>query len=209
MSRRPHPRPLAGRARRDGLGGRQRLAFALNDSPLGLAAWLMDKWRDWSDCDGDLERRFSKDQLLTTVMLYWVTQTSGSSFRIYRDWALGGGSRPEAWQDRDEEVTGVERPLPPGERIPVPTAVAMWEAGYPREWAERAYDDLRRFTDMPRGGHFAAMEEPQLLAEDIRDCADSRHVHEPTEIFPFPGARGRLTECAVPVEAESGAARTP
>jgi pimeloyl-ACP methyl ester carboxylesterase len=146
----------------------QTLAFALNDSPVGLAAWILDKWRDWSDCDGELERRFSKDQLLTTVMLYWVTQTIGSSFRIYRDWALGSGSRPEAWQDRDEVVTGVERPLPPGKRIAVPAALAMWEARYPREWAERAYGDLRRFTDMPRGGHFAAMEEPQLLAEDIR-----------------------------------------
>jgi pimeloyl-ACP methyl ester carboxylesterase len=146
----------------------QTLAFALGDSPVGLAAWILDRWWDWSDCDGDLERRFTKDELLTTVMLYWVTGTIGTSFRVYRDWALGAGSRPEAWEGRDEVVTGVERPLPPGERIEVPAAVALWEARYPREWAQRAYGDLRRFTEMPRGGHFPAMEEPELLVEDIR-----------------------------------------
>jgi pimeloyl-ACP methyl ester carboxylesterase len=146
----------------------QTLAFALEDSPVGLAAWILDRWWAWSDCAGDLERRFTKDQLLTTVMLYWVTRTIGSSFRPYRDWALGSSSRPEAWGDREEVVEGVERPLPAGARIEPPAAVAIWEARYPREWAERAYGDLRRFTDMPRGGHFAAMEEPVLLIEDIR-----------------------------------------
>jgi pimeloyl-ACP methyl ester carboxylesterase len=146
----------------------QTLAFALSDSPVGLAAWILDRWRDWSDCDGDLERRFTKEQLLTTVMLYWVTGTIGTSFRLYRDWALGSGSRPEAWHGREEVVAGVERPLPAGERIEVPAAVALWEARYPREWAQRSYADLRRFTEMPRGGHFAAMEEPELLVEDIR-----------------------------------------
>jgi len=146
----------------------QTLAFALGDSPVGLAAWILDRWWDWSDCDGDLERRFTKDELLTTVMLYWVTGTIGTSFRVYRDWALGAGSRPEAWEGRVEVVMGVERPLPPGERIEVPAAVALWEARYPREWAQRAYGDLRRFTEMPRGGHFPAMEEAELLVEDIR-----------------------------------------
>ena len=146
----------------------QTLAFALSDSPVGLAAWILDRWWDWSDCDGDLERRFTKDQLLTTVMLYWVTGTIGTSFRLYRDWALGSGSRPETWQGRDGVVAGVERPFPAGERIQVPAAVALWEARYPREWAQRSYADLQRFTEMPRGGHFAAMEEPELLVEDIR-----------------------------------------
>jgi pimeloyl-ACP methyl ester carboxylesterase len=146
----------------------QTLAFALDDSPVGLAAWILDRWWDWSDCGGDLERCFTKDELLTTVMLYWVTQTIGTSFRVYRDWALGSGSRPEAWAGRDDVVRGVERPLPPGERIAAPAAVALWEARYPREWAARSYADLRRFTEMPRGGHFAAMEQPDLLVEDIR-----------------------------------------
>ncbi|MDQ4030216.1 MAG: epoxide hydrolase 1, partial [Actinomycetota bacterium] len=67
-----------------------RLAVGLNDSPAGLAAWIVWFWREWSDCDGDVERRFTKDELLTTVTLYWATQTIGSSFRGYRDWALGG-----------------------------------------------------------------------------------------------------------------------
>jgi pimeloyl-ACP methyl ester carboxylesterase len=146
----------------------QTLAFALADSPVGLAAWIFDRWWDWSDCGGELERRFTKDKLLTTVMLYWLTGTIGTSFGVYRDWALGAGSRPEAWEGRDEVVAGVERPLPPGEQIAVPAAVALWEARYPREWAQRAYADLRRFTEMPRGGHFPAMEEPGLLVEDIR-----------------------------------------
>jgi pimeloyl-ACP methyl ester carboxylesterase len=135
----------------------QTLAYGLADSPVGLAAWIVDKWWEWSDCDGDPERRFTKDQLLTTVMLYWVTGTIGSSFQVYRDWALGMTDRPETWQGRDRDwvPAGVEpRPLPVGERIGVPTAVALFRERWPREWAERVYGDLRRFTQMPRGGHF-------------------------------------------------------
>jgi pimeloyl-ACP methyl ester carboxylesterase len=150
----------------------QTVAYGLADSPVGLAAWILDKWREWSDCDGDPERRFTKDQLLTTVTLYWATQTIGSSFRIYRDWALGMQDRPETWQDRERSwvPAGVEpRPLPPGEQIQVPTAVALFRERWPKEWAERVYGDLRRFTEMPRGGHFPAMEEPELLAEDLRE----------------------------------------
>jgi pimeloyl-ACP methyl ester carboxylesterase len=147
----------------------QTLAYALHDSPIGLAAWILDKWRDWSDCHGDLLSRFTQDQLLTTVTLFWVTETIGSSFAIYRDWALGAGSRPEAWQHRDDVPTGVERPFPEGERITVPAAVLRREAAYPREWAERSYADLRRSGALPRGGHFVAMEEPALLAADIRE----------------------------------------
>jgi pimeloyl-ACP methyl ester carboxylesterase len=150
----------------------QTLAYGLADSPVGLAAWIVEKWRAWSDCDGEVERRFTKDQLLTTVMLYWVTQTIGSSFRFHRDWALGAASLPEALAealaDRVEVPAGVVRPLGRGERIQVPAAVALFDYRCPREWAERAYGDLRRFTDMPRGGHFTAMEEPELLAEDLR-----------------------------------------
>jgi pimeloyl-ACP methyl ester carboxylesterase len=146
----------------------QTLAYGLADSPVGLAAWIVEKWRAWSDCGGELERRFTKDQLLTTVMLYWVTGTIGSSFRFHREWALGAASLPQAWADRAEVPTGVVRPLGQGERIQVPAAVALFDYPCPREWAERAYGDLRRFTDVPRGGHFTAMEEPELLAEDLR-----------------------------------------
>jgi pimeloyl-ACP methyl ester carboxylesterase len=146
----------------------QTLAYGLADSPVGLAAWILEKWWAWSDCDGDVERRFTKDQLLTTVMLYWVTGTIGSSFRFHQEWALGAASLPEAWADRAEVPAGVVRPLGQGERIRVPAAVALFDYPCPREWAERAYGDLRRFTDMARGGHFSAMEEPELLAEDLR-----------------------------------------
>jgi hypothetical protein len=92
--------------------------------------------------------------------VYWVTGTIGSSFRFHRDWALGAASLPEALPealaDRVEVPAGVVRPLGRGERIQVPAAVALFDCRCPREWAERAYGDLRRFTDMPRGGHFSA-----------------------------------------------------
>jgi pimeloyl-ACP methyl ester carboxylesterase len=106
-------------------------------------------------------------------MLYWATGTISSSFRFHRDWALGAASLPGALAvalaDRTEVPAGVVRPLGRGERIGVPAAVALFDCHCPREWAERAYSDLRRFTDMPRGGHFTAMEEPELLAQDLRE----------------------------------------
>jgi pimeloyl-ACP methyl ester carboxylesterase len=148
-------------------------SYALNDSPAGLAAWIVEKFRAWSDCEGDIERRFSKDELLTNLTIYWATETIGSSFRVYRDWALGAESNPYAWEGREEVPRGVaSKPLAPNERIGVPSAVTLFPAdppaGMPREWTERSYSDLRRFGRMPRGGHFPAMEEPELLAEDIR-----------------------------------------
>lgn len=151
----------------------QTLSYALNDSPVGLAAWIVEKFRAWSDCGGEVEKRFSRDELLTTVTIYWLTGTIGSSFRVYRDWALGAESNPHAWEGREEVPRGgASKPLARGERIEAPSAVALFPAdppsGMPREWAERSYSDLRRFTRMPRGGHFPAMEEPELLAEDIR-----------------------------------------
>ena len=130
----------------------QTLAYALTDSPVGLAAWIVEKFRAWSDCDGDVERRFSKDVLLTNVMIYWLTGAIGSSFWPY-------------WQLR-------HRPWWPSatERVPVPTAYAAFPREIlrpPRAWAERAYD-LRRWTAMSAGGHFAALEEPAALVNDIR-----------------------------------------
>jgi pimeloyl-ACP methyl ester carboxylesterase len=157
----------------------QTLAYGLNDSPAGLAAWIIEKFRTWSDCDGDVERRFSKDELRTTVMIYWLTETIGSSFCVYRDWALGAESNPYAWEGREEVPPGVaSRLLARNERIGVPSAVALFPAdppsGMPREWVERSYSNLRRFARMPRGGHFPAMEEPELLVEDIRFFRPSR-----------------------------------
>ncbi len=131
----------------------QTLAYGLNDSPTGLAAWIVEKYRTWSDCDGDVERRFTKDELLTTVTVYWVTESISSSTRMYKE-----NQRYDWTMERDE-------------KIEVPTGVAAFPAEIsrpPREWAERSYN-LQRWTQMPRGGHFAALEEPQILAEDIRD----------------------------------------
>ena len=129
----------------------QSLSFGLNDSPAGLAAWIIEKWRRWSDCEGDLERVYSKDELLTNITLYWVTQTIGSSLRLYRE-TFGTG------------------PMPPRyERIEVPTGVAAFKEDNrpPRELVEPHYD-LRRFTVMERGGHFPAMENPEDLVAEIR-----------------------------------------
>ena len=127
----------------------QTLSYALNDSPVGLAGWIVEKWRAWSDCDGDIERSYTKDELLTNVMIYWVTQTINSSVRLYRE------NRGEFGR------TG---------RIETPTAVAMFpkEISHPpRGLVERGYN-VQRWTEMPSGGHFAAMEEPGLLVEDVR-----------------------------------------
>ncbi len=130
----------------------QTLAYGLNDSPAGLAAWIVEKFRAWSDCDGNVERRFTKDELLTNATIYWVTETINSSVRLYY-----------------EELHN-PTPQKSGEASVVPTAVALFPKDLtraPREWAERTYN-VQRWTEMPRGGHFAAMEEPDLLVEDIR-----------------------------------------
>jgi microsomal epoxide hydrolase len=131
----------------------QTLAYGLTDSPVGLAAWIVEKFRTWSDCGGDIERRFSKDVLLTNVMLYWITGAINSSFWPY--WAR----RHDTW--------------PFNERTPVrvPTAYASFPKEIlhpPRAWVEKTYPDIRRWTTMPAGGHFAALEEPEALAADIR-----------------------------------------
>ena len=131
----------------------QTLSYSLNDSPVGLAAWIVEKYRTWSDCEGDIESRFTKDELLTTVTIYWVTESIGSSTRLYYE------SFNKPWT------------LKQGERIDVPVAVAAFphENTIPlREWAERSYN-VKHWTDMPSGGHFAALEEPDRLVQDIRE----------------------------------------
>jgi pimeloyl-ACP methyl ester carboxylesterase len=131
----------------------QTLSYGLNDSPAGLAAWIVEKYRTWSDCGGDVESRFTKDELLTTVMIYWVTQSIGSSTRLYYE------TNRKPWD------------LKQGERIEVPCGIASFpgENTVPlREWAERSYN-VQHWTDMPSGGHFAALEEPVNLVADIRD----------------------------------------
>ena len=130
------------------------LALALNDSPVGLCSWLVEKRRTWSDCDGDVEKRFSKDDLLTTVMIYWVTQTFGTSARFYYE------STHNPWQPSHNRMPVVEAPT-------ATTAFAGELVIPPRKWAERYYN-LKRFTPFPRGGHFAAAEEPQAIIDDVR-----------------------------------------
>ncbi|QBD74617.1 epoxide hydrolase [Ktedonosporobacter rubrisoli] len=130
----------------------QTLAYGLNDSPVGLAGWIVEKFQSLSDCDGELERSFSKDELLNNIMIYWVTETLNSSIRTYY------------------ENVHLPPPLQAGERIKVPAGVALFpkEANRPpREWGERSLQ-IERWTEMPRGGHFAALEEPELLAEEMR-----------------------------------------
>jgi pimeloyl-ACP methyl ester carboxylesterase len=130
----------------------QTLAYGLNDSPAGLAAWIVEKFRTWTDCNGDLESRISKDQLLTNIMIYWVTQTINSSTRLYYE------ARHHPWRPD------------PRNRPSTPTAAAIFPREIlkpPRSWAEQAFN-IVRWTRMPAGGHFAAMEEPKLLADDIR-----------------------------------------
>ena len=130
----------------------QTLSYGLNDSPVGLAAWIVEKYRTWSDCGGNVESRFTKDELLTTVTIYWVTQSIGSSAKLYYE------TNRKPWN------------LKQGERIEVPCGIASFpgENTVPlREWAERSYN-IQHWTDMPSGGHFAALEEPVNLVEDIR-----------------------------------------
>jgi microsomal epoxide hydrolase len=127
----------------------QTVAYALNDSPAGLAAWIVEKFRSWCDCGGNVEAKFTKDELLANITLYWVTQTIASSARIYYE---SMHARPSA------------------ERVAVPTACALFPMELqlpPRRWVEAQYN-LTRWTEMPRGGHFAAMEQPDLFVDDVR-----------------------------------------
>jgi microsomal epoxide hydrolase len=137
----------------------QTLADTLNDSPAGLAAWLAQFFQRWSDCDGDIEQQFTKDELLTYIMIYWVTGTIGSSFLPYHDVLHAGAPR---WiLEQLKKWVGSST---------VPTGFALFPKDLshpPRHWAERFFN-VQRWTVMPRGGHFAAHEQPELLAEDIR-----------------------------------------
>jgi pimeloyl-ACP methyl ester carboxylesterase len=129
----------------------QTAAFGLTDSPAGLAAWIVEKLRAWSDCDGDVERRFTKDEILTNVMLYWLTGTIGSSMRMYR----ANAAIPAAQHAR---------------RVEVPSGFSIFAGDVvrpPRAWLERTANVVR-VTEPAHGGHFAPFEEPELYAEELR-----------------------------------------
>jgi len=130
----------------------QTLAFGLNDSPVGFAAWIIEKFHGWSDCDGDLERVYTKDELLTNIMLYWLNGPTARSVS-YREEFTAPSLAPD-------QTVGVPSALavPPRDLGPVP----------PRELAERHLTDLRRYAVLPRGGHFAAWEYPDLMAPNVR-----------------------------------------
>ncbi|CAH1662400.1 MULTISPECIES: epoxide hydrolase family protein [unclassified Chelatococcus] len=132
----------------------QTLAFGLTDSPAGLAAWIIEKFRAWSDCGGDLESAFTLDELLANISLYWFTGAIGSSFWPYYT------QMHEPWQ------------IPKGEKIGVPTGYSAFPGEPlhpPRRWADHAFSDIRRWSSMSRGGHFAAMEQPDDLAFELRE----------------------------------------
>ncbi|MGK2855918.1 MAG: epoxide hydrolase family protein [Thermoanaerobaculia bacterium] len=133
----------------------QTAAYGLNDSPTALAAWIVEKFRAWSDCGGDVESVFSRDVLLTNLTIYWVTETINSSMRRY-------------YESRNNPARDVLAPRP---SVATPTAIAMFPGEkllvVPREWAERDYA-VAQWTDMPAGGHFPALEQPDLLVADIR-----------------------------------------
>ena len=131
----------------------QTLAYGLTDSPVGLAAWIMEKFRAWSDCKGDPESVFTKDELLTNITLYWVTGAIGSSFWPYYARLHG------PW------------PIPEGQRVMAPTGYVEFPFEMlrpPRSVAEKFYN-IQRWTKKDKGGHFAALEQPEVLASEIRE----------------------------------------
>lgn len=131
----------------------QTLSYGLTDSPVGLAAWIIEKFYSWSDCGGDLDAYLGRDEMLTDIMLYWVTGAIGSSFWPYYARLHG------PW------------PLPTDRKIDVPTGYIQFPKeilSTPRASAEK-YFNIRRWTEKSKGGHFAAMEQPEGLAHDIRD----------------------------------------
>jgi len=138
----------------------QQLAVGLNDSPAGLAAWLVPFFERWSDCGGNVERRFTKDELLTNVMLYWITRSIGTSFAPYHSVMSAG---PTRWM-----TEGLKQWLGAVQKVPAGFAMFPKDLTHPpKEWAQRFFG-VARWTEMPRGGHFAAHEEPELLAEELR-----------------------------------------
>jgi pimeloyl-ACP methyl ester carboxylesterase len=144
----------------------QTLAYALNDSPVGLAAWLVEKFHNWSDCHGNLEDSFSKDELLTNIMIYWVTQTANSSFRLYHE------STADMVQVMYNPLSKINPLDKTGDKVEVPTAIAYFQIDIlaPKDFAAKFFN-IRQWSQMPKGGHFAAMEQPQALADDIRQFA--------------------------------------
>lgn len=138
----------------------QTLAYGLTDSPAGLVGWIVEKFRSWSDCDGNVEAAYSKEQLLTNISLYWFTGTINSSTRIYYEFTGFGRAT------RLVSESGTPAPV-----VLVPTGHARYPREVvrpPRSWTLRQYPNMQHWVEMPKGGHFAAMEVPGPFAEDVR-----------------------------------------
>jgi pimeloyl-ACP methyl ester carboxylesterase len=137
----------------------QTLGYGLNDSPVGLASWILEKFNSWSDNDGNIENSFTKDELITNIMIYWLTQTINTSMRTYAENAratyMGG--------------------LKSSKKVDVPTGVSIFpkEAPIPREWADRKANVVS-FNKMEKGGHFAAIELPKIYANELKGFFKSR-----------------------------------
>jgi pimeloyl-ACP methyl ester carboxylesterase len=132
----------------------QTLADGMHDSPVALCAWITERRRNWSDCGGDVEKRFSKDDLLTTMMIYWVTESFVTSVRYYYE------AQHRPWRPEHNRTPVIE----------APTGIAIFPKELlipPRRWAEKYYN-LKRWTIMTAGGHFAHAEEPEQLIQDVR-----------------------------------------
>jgi len=133
----------------------QTLAYGMNDSPAGMCAWLLEKRRGWSDCHGDVEQSFSKDDLLTSMTIYWATESFGTAARFYAE------ARRQPWAPSHDR-----RPV-----VEAPTAILLFDKDImklPRQWAE-SYYNLKRWNVALHGGHFVPMEMPDVLIEDVRD----------------------------------------
>ena len=127
----------------------QTVGYGLTDSPSGQAAWILEKFWAWTDCDGHPENALTRDELLDNVMLYWVTASAASSARLY-------------WESFGSFSAGT---------VSIPTGVAIFPKEIikaSRRWCETRYTDIRHWTIQPRGGHFAAFEQPELFVDDVR-----------------------------------------
>lgn len=132
----------------------QTLGYGLNDSPVGLASWILEKFNSWSDNKGNIENSFTKDELITNIMIYWISQAVNSSVRMYLETARAS-------------YTNEGKPKP-AQHVEVPTGFANFpgDAQFPKEWVER-FVNVQQFTKMKKGGHFAALEEPELWVKEI------------------------------------------
>jgi pimeloyl-ACP methyl ester carboxylesterase len=134
----------------------QTLGYGLVDSPVGLCAWILEKFRSWTDCDGDPQNVLTRDELLDAVMLYWLPGTGASSARLY--W--------ESFKQVSERFTGSTV-----DTVSVPTGCSIFPKEMPRpsrRWAEKRYTDIRYWNELDRGGHFAAFEQPELFVHEVR-----------------------------------------